>query len=458
MESLNFDDFDFNFSAELNTEDKSVNVNTELLEPKEKVEELTKITDDKVEEMQEQEKSVQNSSNDVQLIIQKIDNIKNEMNQIIFEREEVINDMILALITGQSVLMLGEPGTGKSHLTYELCSRIDNAKYFQWLLNRTSDPSEILGPFSIKEMENDKFIRVTDGKLPEAQVAFIDEIYKANEPILNTLLPIINEKIFYNDGKPIDIPLISLFAASNELPEEGEGLEALHDRLLFRVYVNYISDTSNKIKLFETYVNNRNNGINNVNNQIKTTISIDEIKTLQEEACKVTITKKVINAFIKLIKALEKNNIIISDRRQNECLKILQASALLNGRKQIATDDFTALTDVLWNDKENIQFVREQINKAANPYEEKLREYTAKFNEVKNDITNTQDVNEKTRKSIEAKGSFETIIRKLNTAINDAPKGNKSIKDLTELRDSIIAYNQQLMKESLGIDLGLVEN
>ena len=90
--------------------------------------------------------------------------------------------------------------------------------------------------------------------------------------------------------------------------------------------------------------------------------------------------------------------------------------------------------------------------------EEKLREYTAKFNEVKNDITNTQDVNEKTRKSIEAKGSFETIIRKLNTAINDAPKGNKSIKDLTELRDSIIAYNQQLMKESLGIDLGLGEN
>ena len=179
---------------------------------------------------------------------------------------------------------------------------------------------------------------------------------------------------------------------------------------------------------------------------------------MQEEACKVTITKKVINAFIKLIKALEKNNIIISDRRQNECLKILQASALLNGRKQIATDDFTALTDVLWNDKENIQFVREQINKAANPYEEKLREYTAKFNEVKNDITNTQDVNEKTRKSIEAKGSFETIIRKLNTAINDAPKGNKSIKDLTELRDSIIAYNQQLMKESLGIDLGLGEN
>ena len=88
MESLNFDDFDFNFSAELNTEDKSVNVNTELLDHKEKVEELTKITDDKVEEMQEQEKSVQNSSNDVQLIIQKIDNIKNE-----YLKEQYFNEL-----------------------------------------------------------------------------------------------------------------------------------------------------------------------------------------------------------------------------------------------------------------------------------------------------------------------------------------------------------------------------
>lgn len=88
------------------------------------------------------------------------------------------------------------------------------------MLNKTSDPSEILGPYSIKEMENDKFMRITTGKLPEAHIAFIDECFKANAPVLNILLPIMNEKIFYNDGKPNNIPLMTMIGASNEGPED----------------------------------------------------------------------------------------------------------------------------------------------------------------------------------------------------------------------------------------------
>ena len=101
-----------------------------------------------------------------------------------------------------------------------MCGRIENANYFQWMLNKTSDPSEILGPFSVKEMENDKFMRITTGKLPEAHIAFMDEVFKSNAPTLNALLTIMNEHIFYNDGKPVDVPLISMFGASNEPPED----------------------------------------------------------------------------------------------------------------------------------------------------------------------------------------------------------------------------------------------
>lgn len=88
------------------------------------------------------------------------------------------------------------------------------------MLNKTSDPSEILGPFSVKEMENDKFMRITTGKLPEAHIAFMDEVFKSNAPTLNALLTIMNEHMFYNDGKPNDVPLISMFGASNEPPED----------------------------------------------------------------------------------------------------------------------------------------------------------------------------------------------------------------------------------------------
>ena len=161
-----------------------------------------------------------NNSNLITGAQAKISMIKREMNDLFVERDAVIDCLMYALVSGQSLLMLGNPGTAKSAITYELCNRIENGNYFQWMLNKTSDPSEILGPFSIKEMENDKFMRITTGKLPEAHIAFIDECFKANAPVLNILLPIMNEKIFYNDGKPNPIPLMTMIGASNEGPED----------------------------------------------------------------------------------------------------------------------------------------------------------------------------------------------------------------------------------------------
>lgn len=116
------------------------------------------------------------SANVLQSAQAKISQIGVEMNQLFVERDELVKIMLLAVTTGTNLLMLGPPGTGKSALTQELCSRIKNANYFQWMLNKTSDPSEILGPFSVKEMENDKFMRITAGKLPEAHIAFMDEV------------------------------------------------------------------------------------------------------------------------------------------------------------------------------------------------------------------------------------------------------------------------------------------
>ena len=392
-----------------------------------------------------------NNSNLVTSAQAKLSMIKREMNEQFMERDAVIDCMMYALVSGQSMLMLGDPGTAKSAITYELCSRIENGKYFQWMLNKTSDPSEILGPYSIKEMENDKFMRITTGKLPEAHIAFIDECFKANAPVLNILLPIMNEKIFYNDGKPNNIPLMTMIGASNEGPED-ESLNAFYDRFLFRINVHYVKDAANKKRMYTNFINNRR-GLGNLTS--KTTITIKEIQALTEASKSIVVPKEIINKFVKFINDLDKQTIHISDRRQNECFKILQASAIVHGRQQVGIDDFKSLIYVLWDKEEQIPLIESTITKMINPFDDQFKGFKDNFNIIKKDIESCTDENEKSNKSLEAKGSIEKLTSKLNKLINDASKNGKDIKEFTDFRDEMVAYSNKIVQDALGASLGI---
>lgn len=392
-----------------------------------------------------------NNSNLVTNAQAKLSMIKREMNEQFMERDAVIDCMMYALVSGQSMLMLGDPGTAKSAITYELCSRIENGKYFQWMLNKTSDPSEILGPYSIKEMENDKFMRITTGKLPEAHIAFIDECFKANAPVLNILLPIMNEKIFYNDGKPNNIPLMTMIGASNEGPED-ESLNAFYDRFLFRINVHYVKDAANKKRMYTNFINNRR-GLGNLTS--KTTITIEEIQALTEASKSIVVPKEIINKFVKFINDLDKQTIHISDRRQNECFKILQASAIVHGRQQVGIDDFKSLIYVLWDKEEQIPLIESTITKMINPFDDQFKGFKDNFNIIKKGIESCTDENEKSNKSLEAKGSIEKLTSKLNKLINDASKNGKDIKEFTDFRDEMVAYSNKIVQDALGASLGI---
>ena len=381
----------------------------------------------------------------------KIAMIRNEMNNLFVERDNAIDCLLYALVSGQSTLLLGPPGTGKSAISYELCSRIENGNYFQWMLNKTSDPSELLGPFSIKGMENDKFTRITTGKLPEAHVAFIDEVYKSNAPTLNILLPVMNEKIFYNDGRPISIPLMLFIGASNEGPED-ETLQAFHDRFLFRLNVNYIKDASNKKRMYNNYLNERR-GLSNLT--AKTTITIEEVKALTEASKTIPVSKDIINKFIRFINDLDKQGIHVSDRRQNECLKILQASAIINGRQQVVIDDFKSLIYVLWEKENDITFIENAITKMINPYDDQIRNLKESFDSIKNTIDKCTDENSKASMSLEAKTGIEKIVSKLNRIINDASRNGKDIKDFVDFRNEMTKYSNDIVSEALSASLGI---
>ena len=413
---------------------------SEMTSDASKEEEVTKTTTTQTRALTTEEKAKNG--------IAKLSHIETYLNEKFLEREEVIANVLRTLVVGTNMLLLGEPGTGKSDLIQSATQMIEGAEHFQWLVNRTSDPAELVGPYSIKAMEQDKFVRKTAGKLPEAHVAFIDEVFKCNEPTLNMLLPLINEKIFYNGPVPTKVPLISMFAASNELPED-EALDALYDRILIRMVVEYVKDSSNRRKMLELYAT-KGAGI-----KVPQKITLDELLSIQEVATNMPVSKNVIKSLDTLITKLKRNGISVSDRRLNNCIKIMRGSAILAGRQEVSLMDLRSLVYVLWEKEEDIQLLQTEIDKLVDPYADKFRQFSMSFEEIKTTLDSAQNEQEFTKLSVENKKGLETIMKKTKVLIQEINKecgSSYDVKPIVEKLNEITNYHTGLMSRLFDVD------
>jgi MoxR-like ATPase len=364
--------------------------------------------------------------------------IRDELNRQFFERAELIDGALCALLSASHLLVIGPPGTAKSMLADELCCRIAGANYFQWLLTKFSTPEELFGAVSLKSLEQDDYRRVTDHKLPEAHIAFLDEIFKANSSILNALLTVINERIFHNGRERVAVPLITMFGASNELPDEEE-LTALFDRFMLRFTVDYIGEDFRFLKMLEgTPASER------------TVLSFAELDELRAAARAIALPGGILQAIAGLRRDLAGQQIIASDRRWRNALAILRAHALLCARPQVGEDDLPFLEHVLWKDPEELPKVRDALRRLVKGFEDEARELLIQGQELREYAERGWESTElRNRAVIEAHSKLANILLKFENLIRDAAENGRETGGIEAMRAKVKEIQQAMLRAAL---------
>ena len=328
-----------------------------------------------------------------------------EMNRGIYEKNTEISLSLLAALAGESVILLGPPGVAKSMVARQLKTAFRDAQTFEYLMSRFSTPDEIFGPVSIQKLKtSDTYERAVEGYLPTADVVFLDEIWKAGPAIQNTLLTVINEKIFRNGNREMHLPLKLLVAASNELPAKGEGLEALWDRFVIRIESRPIKLEKNfRAMLLESHADfsGSTGGVGHADfadnadfsgsmgksgstdfSDLK--ITAEEYAEWAEKICKIGVKEEVLDVISAIRKSLravnvdeaaERRNIYVSDRRWKNIVRLLRTSAFMQDREEVDICDLLPIYHCLWQEPEERDAIRNIVIRALfAPFAERLVE------------------------------------------------------------------------------------
>ena len=285
-------------------------------------------------------------------LTQRISKLIDAISHGMHEREEIMAVTLLAALSGQNTFLYGPPGTAKSLISRRLASVFDNPNYFECLMNRFTDPNEVVGPVSVKALKEDKYTRKTQGYLPEADFAFLDEIWKSSPAILNTLLTMINEHVFKNGDEIKKVPLKALISASNEVPQANQGLEALYDRFIVRMEVPPIQERAN----FDSLINSKPSSDKpEIDKELK--ISQEEWVEWQQAIHNVSLSDETFSIIHmvrdELVNQAEALKIYVSDRRWQRAASLIKASAFFCGRESTNHSDTMLLKYCLWTDPDN---------------------------------------------------------------------------------------------------------
>lgn len=370
-----------------------------------------------------------------------------EVSGTLAERGELVHTIALALLTRKNLFVLGEPGQAKSQAIDTFRSHIVGAKQFDILMSKGIDQEQLFGRLDIASIipgnvsnsrlkddpkyeamriqlkqlmdtaaTDQEFMELaqlqgnmvryrnamalynqgnpeilTEGKIPDSHICFLDELFKANDGVLNSLLKALNERKYTNEGVTMTIPVVSFFSASNEIPNfnnpEEKCLRALYDRFDFKVCTSNVEDPENRVKILVA----KRNGMGDA---MTATITLQELEQMQEEVKSVLVPSGIDVLADNILCELRRKDITVSDRTFFNYAPVVQAQAWLEGRDKVRPTDLKALVNYLWNKPEERATISEVIDKiVTNPLGDKLDAFLAKAYKLRDEFDLTDDKN-----------------------------------------------------------------
>ncbi len=297
-----------------------------------------------------------------------------KLNEPFVGREEEARVIVLAILAQEHAVLIGEPGTAKSALVRRAADLL-NARFFKYLLTKYTEPAELFGPLDLNALKQGRYVRITRGKLPEAEIVFLDEVFNANSAILNALLSIMQERVWYDGYTEVKVPLWSLIGASNRVPDEPE-LEAVYDRFLLRQYTKPLPENKWS-ELLEAGWKLEADLVP----KPKPVLDMDDIRKLHGMIFNVDLSQ-IKPKLLKLYAVLEERGVHLTDRRKAKALKVIAANALLEGRTKAVEADLFVLKYVAPRDVEDFDKVNIILSEELRMPERYIRE----LNEIRANV------------------------------------------------------------------------
>jgi MoxR-like ATPase len=402
-------------------------------------------------------KTKQSTGAKVDPIAAKLADVKSELQSELIEREVEVDLLVRSIMARTNMLLIGPPGTAKSLVIDQFMSHITDATPFTLLLAKDTPSEQVLGPVSLAALERDEFLRITNGKLPEAHLAFLDEIFKANSTVLNACLKVINERKFDNNGHSMDVPLWALIGASNELPgTDRDDLRAFRDRFGATKLVDHVR-TSDGLRNVISGQLERNRGGQVAN--AHTTLTVAEVEKIQETTANVDVPSNVIKALGELRVRAEGENLAISVRRLFEGVKLMQAAAVLTGRTEVSTEDMRVFEHILWSDPEDAPVAYNLTLDYAGAVTKRAAKIRGEFEESLHELNELQSEMPTDGSAPEADlmgkiGRVSNILKKIEervvSGIEDAEEEKHDHGELDQLQADVKA-SRESVKKLLGI-------